>query len=390
MKTVAMIPLLLGSTRIPDKNMLLVDGYPLSYYVARACKVSGAFDEVYINSEHEVFRRIPEMVGVAFYRRSPEHGGSACTMRNKSRRCEGTRCQTHDHFLADFMRHVDCSHLVMVHSTSPLLRPETIHAFTRTLIDDGYDSLFSVEERYTETSYDGRPLNFSTSVKIPTQTLPPVQLITWALSGWRTAAFLESFERDDPEEQGPTFCGVTGFFPIDRVQALDADTWDELYMIEACLQFRRQGGQPGRFRLDERVTGIEADLQDLIRRDGVTRYEAAGANSTISNLAEIKSKMGPPPWIHLLVHSGTDQTGLICQSPGEGARRHYHVTHDEWWVVLDGTFEWRLEDGTVITARPNDVVYLPRGIVHSIVCTGEQPGVRLACGGHHMEHIYVR
>lgn len=389
--TVAMIPLLLGSTRIPDKNLLLVDGYPLSFYVARACRESGAFDEVYINSEHEIFRHIAEIVGVRFYHRRPERGGSACTMRNKSRQCAGDRCQTHDHFLADFMHAVGCTHLVMAHSTSPLLRAETIREFARTLVDEAHDSLFSVEERYTETSYDARPLNFSMSAKIPTQTLPPVQLITWALSGWKTASFLESYARDSPEEPGPTFCGKTGFFPLDRIQALDADTWDELYMIEACLQFRRQGGTPGQFRFSQEIIGMESNLEGLIARDGVRKYAGGeAAVPRVSNLRDLKIRMGVPPWIYVLVESQSDQTGVICQNPGEGARRHYHVTHDEWWVVLEGTFEWRLGDGAVLTAGPLDVVFLPRGTVHSIVCTSDRPGIRIACGARRMEHIYVR
>ncbi len=386
-----MIPLLLGSTRIPDKNLLLIDGYPLSFYVARACLGAGVFDAVYINSEHEIFRRVAEMVGARFYHRRPERGGSACTMRTKSRQCAGDRCQTHDHFLADFMEQVSSDHLVMVHSTSPLLRPETIATFTRRLIDEAYDSLFSVEERFTETSYDGRPLNFSMSVKIPTQTLPPVQLITWALSGWKTASFQASYARNEPEERGPTFCGKTGVFPVDRIQALDADTWDELYMIEACLQYRRQGGRPGQFRFHQEITSIEANLEELIGRDGVLTYEAPSADGPrVENLETIKARMGDAPWIYVLVESASDQTGLIRQSPGEGARRHCHVTHDEWWVVLEGTFEWHLGDGTVLRAGPRDLVYLPRGTVHSIICTGETPGIRIACGARHMEHIYVR
>ena len=83
MKKVALIPILLGSTRIPDKNLALVDGYPMVFYVARACKQANMFDEIYINSEHKVFERVAAMLGVKFYHREPSHGGSACTMTSK-------------------------------------------------------------------------------------------------------------------------------------------------------------------------------------------------------------------------------------------------------------------------------------------------------------------
>lgn len=390
MKTAAMIPVLLGSTRIPDKNLLLVDGYPMVFRVAKACKDSGVFDEVVLNSEHDRFQEIAAMLGVGFYRRSPERGGSACRMRSKSSDCRGTRCQTHDHFLADFMESSGADYLVQAHTTSPLMAPDTIRNFTRALRDDGYDSLFTVEERQVETLWDGRPLNFSMARKNPTQSLLPLQMITWALSGWRRKAFLDSYRRDEPEENGPTFCGKTGVFPVDRISALDADTWDDLAVIEACLRHRRQKESPGAFKLSEDMTSIEHELCDLIGKDGVTRYVDDGANARLTTLDEVKRRMGPAPWLYLLVYSNSDQTALICQRPGEGARKHCHVTHREWWVVLEGEFEWRFGDGTVTRAKAGDVVICPPGLPHRIVCVGDKPGIRLANGARDFEHIYVR
>jgi quercetin dioxygenase-like cupin family protein len=100
--------------------------------------------------------------------------------------------------------------------------------------------------------------------------------------------------------------------------------------------------------------------------------------------------MGPAPWIYVLVYSPTDQIALICQRPGEGCRKHMHVTHAEWWIVLEGAFEWRLGDGRVFQTTASDVVCLPRGMPHQIACTSPTPGIRLACGARDMEHVYVR
>ena len=387
MKRVAMIPALLGSTRILDKNLLLVDGYPLIYYVVKACKKAGIFDEIYINSEHESFRRIADMLEVKFYPREPQHGGSACTLANKSFDCEGGRCQIHDHFISDFIKNVPCDYLVQVHTTSPLLKPETIRNFGKVL--ENYDSLFSVEEIYTEALYKNKPINFSKDKKNPTQELSPMQLISWALSGWKTTTFTDSYLRDDPNENGPTFCGKMGLYPISKIEALDADDWDDLYIIEACLSHRKHKADFGKHKFTERIVEIDNDLPHLITRDGVTCFEDSGYNKFLSNLDEIKEKMGEAPWCYVLVYSGTDQACLICQAPGGGCRSHYHVTKAEWWYVIEGTFEWRLDGGKVITANQGEVVCLPTGTIHTIVCTSKTPGIRLACGGRDMEHIYV-
>lgn len=389
MKKTAMIPVLLGSTRVPDKNLLLVDGYPLLWRVAQACKKSDVFDEIVVNSEHEQFAGLAKLLGVKFYKRSPSRGGSACTMKNKSRQCSGDRCQTHDHFLTDYMESSEAGLLALVHTTSPLLKPETIKEFMAKLENEKYDSLLTVEERHTETLWNGKPLNFSMSRKIPTQTLAPLQMITWALSGWRSRSFLDSYRRDDPEESGPTFCGKTGIFVIDRISALDGDTWDDLYMIEACLRHRRQQEKPGEHKWNESMLGIEHELCDLIGNDGVSKYVDAGANARLTNIEEIKRKMGPAPWLYLLVYSNSDQTALICQRPGEGARKHCHVTHREWWVVLEGEFEWQFGDGKNVKAKAGEVVICPPGLPHRIVCTSQTPGIRLANGARDFEHIYV-
>lgn len=390
MKKVAMIPVLLGSTRIPDKNLLLVDGYPMLFKVAEACQKAGVFDEIWVNSEHDRFGELAAKLGLRFHKRPPSRGGSACTMTSKSRQCSGDRCQTHDHFLTDFMETVGPCLLTQVHTTSPLVKPETIAAFVKTMEEKSYDSLFTVEERYTETFWGDKPLNFSMAKKIPTQTLPPLRMISWALSAWKSESFLASYRRDDPAENGPTFCGKVGTFELDKISALDADTWDDLTMIEACLRHRRQREQVGQFKLGEDVLGIEHELCDLIGKDGVNTFVDTGANARLTDLDAVKLKMGAAPWIYILVYSNSDQSALICQRPGEGARKHCHVTHREWWMVLEGEFEWQFGDGTVVRAKPGQVVNCPQGLSHKITCVGDKPGIRLANGARDFEHIYVR
>ena len=60
MKKVAMIPARLGSKRVPKKNLRLILGKPLIAYIIEAAKASNAFDEIYINSEADIFGEIAE------------------------------------------------------------------------------------------------------------------------------------------------------------------------------------------------------------------------------------------------------------------------------------------------------------------------------------------
>ncbi len=241
-KVVAMIPVLLGSKRIPDKNIILVDGRVLCAYTIDACKESGAFSDVYLNSEDEVFESIAQQEQVKFHRRPAEYGGRACRQKTKSRDCAGKRCVTNEHYLYYFMtKGTDAEYVCQVNATSPLLKPETMKAFVDTLVAEGYDSLFASEEIRSESFYKGEPVTFSRKIKRPSNEIEPIQSVCWAIAGWRCQAYLEAYERDDIEEDGPVFVGKTGVFPIDEREALDIDEWSTLDVVESFLIARRTG-----------------------------------------------------------------------------------------------------------------------------------------------------
>jgi len=260
-KCIAMIPMLLGSTRIPDKNTLLVNGYPFVHYVVEACKKSGVFDEIHINSEHEELRGMIENLGVKFYLRDAKHGGSACEMQSKSRICQKDRCQVHDHYLIDFMENIKSEYLVQIHTTSPLIKPATVKQFADTLIKKKHNSLFAVEERFAESFYEGKPINFKKNIKTMTQGLSPLQVISWALSGWKVKSFKDSYYSNDPEKDGPTYVGNVGLFPVNKIEALDADDMDDLFIVEACLNHQKRKGNLAKHRYTDRIKTIDNDLE---------------------------------------------------------------------------------------------------------------------------------
>ena len=232
---VGMIPVLLGSTRIPDKNLIMVKGRLLGSYSIEACRRSGVFTEIYINSEDAIFERLANEEKVKFYQRKSEYGGSKCLQKNKSRSCSGVRCVINEHYLYDFIKNVSCDYLFQVNSTSPLLKPETISSFVNKLIKDKYDSLFAVKEVKAESFFRGDALNFNRKKKQPSQELEPIETICWAIAGWKCDTFLSVYERDDINEDSPAFAGKLGTFSVDEREALDIDEWSTLNLVEKYL-----------------------------------------------------------------------------------------------------------------------------------------------------------
>ena len=114
MKLIAMIPARLGSKRIPRKNIRIIGGKPLILHAVDLAVSSGEFAEVWVNSENERLGRMAEAAGALFHRR-PEHlADDTATNRD---------------FTAEFLASHPCDYVVMVNTTSPLLRPETLHRF---------------------------------------------------------------------------------------------------------------------------------------------------------------------------------------------------------------------------------------------------------------------
>lgn len=85
----------------------------------------------------------------------------------------------------------------------------------------------------------------------------------------------------------------------------------------------------------------------------------------------------------LTFHAFPSETGDRCTiveiktAPGAGAPPNHHAGEDESFFVLDGEFEFLLNDQTV-RATSGDFVKVPDGAVHAFTCVGEAPG-RLLC-----------
>ncbi len=200
-RTIAMIPARLGSQRLKEKNLLEIEGEPIVVRAMRKAKDMDCFDEVWANSDADKIGDLAESVGIQFHRRPAELASSQATSED---------------FVYEFLKKHHCDYLVQLHSIAPLLTRGEITAFTDRLISGGYGTLLSGVEEQIQCMIDDEPLNFSRDGMDATQELKPVQRISWSITGWNAASYVETYEAGGCA----TFHGKLGFFPLTRPSGL--------------------------------------------------------------------------------------------------------------------------------------------------------------------------
>jgi quercetin dioxygenase-like cupin family protein len=67
---------------------------------------------------------------------------------------------------------------------------------------------------------------------------------------------------------------------------------------------------------------------------------------------------------------GATSALVVWHEPGEGPPDHVHFSQEEFFFVLEGTYEMTV-DGNTSTAGPGTLVFIPRNIVHRFRNIGE-------------------
>ena len=180
MKTVVLIPIKLGSKRVPSKNIKpFFDGTPLMYFIQRTCLEAKLVDEVYVYCSDESVKDYV-LPGVKFLKR-PEFLDSDSANAND--------------IIREFMKAVDADIYVNAHTTSPFAKPETIDDLIGKVASGEYDSAFCAENIKTFLWSDGRPLNFDPDHFPRTQDLPDIYGETSIAYVFTKASFLKHNRR---------------------------------------------------------------------------------------------------------------------------------------------------------------------------------------------------
>lgn len=367
-----MIPARLGSKRIKKKNIRLLNGTPLISYTIRAALQSKCFDEVWVNSESQLIGGIAMNEGASFYERHPVLSSDDAT---------------NDWFVHDFLKKVECDIIVQILATSPFISAHTIKAFVDTMCNEDLDTLISVKNEKIECVYNKEPINFNQKlISPPSQLVNPVQAYACGLMAWKTSNYIENMSKYSCGYHGGD--GKIDFFPIKGNSTIDIDNEEDFQLAEQIARYiaNKEVYQP---RYADSLEYVEVDVPQILKKDGVEVNDLHSSNSEKPvNVNDIRDHFGDNnSWSKRLVDTENNSATLIHQMPGEGNRSHYHPNWNEWWYIVDGQWEWEIEDKKIVVGK-DDIVFIPKGKVHKIKAVGDKPAIRLAVSRADVEHVY--
>ncbi len=376
MKKIAMIPARLGSKRVPNKNLRMIDGKPLVCYVLDTLIKSKAFSkkDIYINSESLIFKTIADSRGVNFYHRSERLSSDEAT---------------NDEFALDFIEATKCDVLYQFLATSPFLSCEDINLFVKRMESELLDTLVSVKSEQIECVHLDKPINFNQKKKSPpSQDLEPIYAYACGMMAWNSQKFISNMKKYDSGYHGGD--GKIGYYALKGYSTVDVDTNEDFQLAEAIHSSLSLKKKPEpTYYVPEKHAFIrhEVHVPEILDKDGVQERDFVSENKTIVNAREIIENASESSWIRRIVNTENNSCCLISQLPGEGNRKHYHPSWNEWWYIVDGEWDFEIES-KIHRVKKDDIIFIPKNSWHKITAVGDKPAVRLAVSREDVKHSY--
>ncbi len=217
MKVIAMIPARIGSQRLKYKNLALLNNKPLISYAIEKARKSGVFNEIYINSDHTIFKNIAKKYKIKFYLRNKNLGKSSITS---------------DQVVFDFLKNNKCDYLVWVNPIAPLQEINDIKKSVKYLINHKINSLITVTNKKVHYLLKNKPINFDINKKFDkTQNLPAVSEMVYTLMMWNSKSFLKYYSKN----KFAILHGKKFFYQISKVSSIIVKDKEDLNLIQNIL-----------------------------------------------------------------------------------------------------------------------------------------------------------
>ena len=148
MKIVSVILARGGSKEIPSKNIINVKGKPLIYYTIKASQESNV-QETWVSTDCAKIKKVVQKFNANVLDRP---------------KIISQDFSKSEEALIHFSEKIEFDVLVFIQPTSPLLKPEDINKGIRLILDEGYNSVFSVYKQHwiPRWTLDIKPINWKT------------------------------------------------------------------------------------------------------------------------------------------------------------------------------------------------------------------------------------
>lgn len=212
MKVVAVIPIKMNSTRVPQKNIKpFFDGTPLMSFIQKACLASSFINETYVYCSDDAAKKYL-LAGVKFLKRQSFLDGDD---------------KNANDIIREFMKEVDADIYVNTHTTSPFAKSETIDDCIEHVMGGMYDSAFCAEPIKTFMWSGNKPLNFDPDYFPRTQDLPLIYGETCIAYVFKKDTFLKYNRR----------VGVSPYIKeVGKIEAMDIDYPEDFDICNAVYK----------------------------------------------------------------------------------------------------------------------------------------------------------
>ena len=372
MKIIGMIPARLGSTRVKNKNLRLINGKPLIQYIVNSAIKSNLLDDIYINSESSQFESIAENSGVKFYQRPKELSSNTAT---------------NDDFAIDFMDNIECDILIQLLPTSPFVTSSEIDGFIQEMLNGNFKTMISVANIQIECIYKDKAINFDQSKQTPpSQLLEPIKSYACSLMGWNVKTFRDNINKYNAAYHGGD--ESIGFYELKGYSKIDIDNEEDFLLAEAVsLSFKKLNSEP-KYYIQNKVECSEVDVPSILAKDGVEVNDLFDVNNEVVALPDVLNAMPKDvSWSKRVIDTESNSMTIICQMPGQGNRMHYHPDWNEWWYIVEGEWNWEIE-GEIKQIVQGDIVFMEKNRKHKITASGNGRAIRMAVSRADVAHVY--
>lgn len=216
MKVVAVVPMKLNNSRLPQKNTKpFTNGEPLCTYILNTLKAVEGIDDIYVFcSNPDIQEFLPD--GIRYLKRSENLDTDTASMTD---------------VLTSFSEAVDADVYVMTHTTAPFVSKDSIKKGLDKVVSKEYDSSFAAEKIQDFLWKNGSPMNYDLD-RIPrTQDLESMYMETSGFYIYTREVMKEKHRRigDNPY-----------IVEVNKIEGIDIDELEDFQMADAIFNYRKK------------------------------------------------------------------------------------------------------------------------------------------------------